>query len=184
MAGMVARLAYRHLVSGLTALGLALVPVQADGGENIWTTNGPDALSLTARSLTIDPRNPSVLYAGTTRGEVFRTTDGAETWELLASNLPAASPHETLPIRISIDPEDSETLYAAVIGGVAKSDNGGISWYDSSVGLNAQSITDVAVDPLFPLIVYAAGAGGVFKSADAGQSWESASRTSSENPFT
>ena len=37
-------------------------------------------------AITLDPRNPKILYAGTTGG-VYRSTDGAATWEKMNKGL-------------------------------------------------------------------------------------------------
>jgi photosystem II stability/assembly factor-like uncharacterized protein len=53
-----------------------------------------------------DPVDPKVLYVGTDTG-VYVTTDGAKTWSVLGSNLPAAYVHDLI-----IHPRDNIVVVA------------------------------------------------------------------------
>jgi photosystem II stability/assembly factor-like uncharacterized protein len=52
-----------------------------------------------------------------------------------------------------------------------KSVNGGANWTNDNYGLNASSLTSLAVDPAQPATVYAGTNAGVFKSTNAGRTW-------------
>ncbi len=78
-------------------------------------------------SLAIDPATPTILYAGTNSGGVFKSTDGGGL-DPMNDGLT-----NTFVSSLAIDPETSTTLYAGTYpppftgppGGVFKSSNGG-----------------------------------------------------------
>src|SRR5438128_379966 len=63
-------------VASATLLALGLGRAQA--APTSWTR-----LNLTGGdvgALAVDPSNPSIVYAGTYKGGVFKSTDGGQTW--------------------------------------------------------------------------------------------------------
>ena len=70
---------------------------------------------------------------------------------------------------LAIDPQDPQTVYAGVEGGVFKSTDGAASW--GSPTLLAPHVPGLAIYPPNPAIVYAAAGGWLQKSLDGGQSW-------------
>src|SRR5258707_1162870 len=73
---------------------------------------------------------------------------------------------------LAFQPRSSQVLYAAVTGGVYKSQDAGATWAWAGSGLNPKSLTpSVAVDPVQPNTVYAAQ-GDIFRSTNGGRSWE------------
>ena len=157
----------------------------ASAGVNVWTTNGPAGGDIVA--LAIDPSNPTMLYAGTVNGGVFKSTNGGQTWSPANRGLGdpvygfVATVHD-----LAIDPSAPATLYAGTTYlGVFKSTNGGESW--SAVNTGFPDIGDgrpgglvlaLAIDPTSPATIYAgtrSGFGGVFsgvfKSTNGGGSW-------------
>ena len=71
--------------------------------------------------ITVDPNNPSVLYAGTTGEGGFKSVDGAATWTPLGI--------DTTVWQIIVDPADSNVVYAGSNGsGVYKSTDAGATF--------------------------------------------------------
>ena len=71
--------------------------------------------------ITVDPNNPSVLYAGTAGEGGFKSVDGAATWTPLGI--------DTTVWQIIVDPADSNVVYAGSNGnGVYKSTDGGATF--------------------------------------------------------
>ena len=62
-------------------------------------------------ALAIDPRTPTIIYAGTTRGGVFKSTDSGRTWRAINEGL--ANLRVTVLV---IDPNDPFTIYASTEG--------------------------------------------------------------------
>jgi alpha-tubulin suppressor-like RCC1 family protein len=150
-----------------------------DGGQT-WTPKTDDQDSLHIGAVTVDPNNAQVVYVGLgiqdqaagapfTNDNFFglgilKSTDGGTTWRLLSD--PAASTptiSNTTIGRIVVDPQNSDTVYAATANGIARSNDGGETWSVAQIG---GMVGDVVIDPTQPFspsIVYAAVDGvGVF----------------------
>jgi hypothetical protein len=101
------------------------------------------------KSLAINPQNPKILYAGTPAG-LFKSTDGAATWQLSNSGLPTPAQSAGPVISLAIDPLTPGTIYAGVrgelhilclgqcnktvSGGIFKSTDSGATWSAANVG--------------------------------------------------
>jgi photosystem II stability/assembly factor-like uncharacterized protein len=154
-----------------------------------------------AYAIAIDPKNPGTVYAGTYPGGYFTHTDGGATWN--AASFPlykstdggatwnAASgglPPETIYL-LAIDPQNTNTVYAASERGLYKSTGGGTSWSPASTGLRfsdlpyAASMRSLVIDPRNPSVLYAATDQGVFRSADGAANWSEVSDTSHLGTF-
>lgn len=162
-----------------------------DGGQH-WEPLWHGQPTLNVGSLAMDPQNPEILYCGTGEANlsadsyagigVFRSTNGGDTWLLLA-------PAETagLPTRIgalAIDPEDSMHLRLGGLGfsstvpsGMFVSRDGGVTWArEGFVADGRYWCHDIAFDPRDSRVLYtsvtAQGAGsGLWKSENGGRTW-------------
>jgi hypothetical protein len=133
-----------------------------DGGRT-WTP----LVSLktgNAGAVAVDPRNPSVVYAGYEAG-VARSADGGQTWAYT----------EGLPVQITalaVDTATASTVYAGSELFPLRSRDSGATW---TVGPPAL-VTSLAIDPLSPATVYAgtwqgSNSFGVMKTTDGGNHW-------------
>ncbi len=131
--------------------------VTIDPQYNIW-------------SLTFHPTISGTIYAGAGAGYV--STDGGDTWQPLGPGLPIST-WEVGVKEISIDPEQTNRLYAATQRGVYQSEDGGATWFKSDYGLGGVLPTSLAVSPFDPQTVYAATLGAdIVKTTDGGQTWQ------------
>ncbi|NDE77846.1 MAG: glycosyl hydrolase, partial [Chitinophagaceae bacterium] len=183
-----------NTMRGNVSEGLGGIWKSEDGGKT-WKNCGlKDSRHIT--NILIDPRNPSIVWAGvmghlfgpnTERG-VFKSTDGGQTWKrtLFVNEQTGCSD-------LVIDPENSSILYAGtwrVIrtphslesggdgSGLWKSTDGGDTWVNisSARGLpkGVWGIVGVAIAPSNTDKLYAIienEKGGLFSSADKGETW-------------
>ena len=87
--------------------------VSTDHGATWSTVNSPLLSGGSVDILVFAPTEPPVLYAGTTSG-LYRTWDGAQTWEQLAGILGSAAIHALAIVTAT----DRTIVYAATAGGV------------------------------------------------------------------
>lgn len=138
---------------------------------NIYPIYGGEMLSIK-----VDPNNEQIIYVGTRDAGVFKSTDGAQTWQPARQNL------TFWPIRsMAIDAMNSNTIYAGTdYDGVWKTTDAGITWSNVSTGLNTGLIvTNIVIDPQNTSHLYASLAGGlgfvignIYKSTNGGASWQ------------
>jgi photosystem II stability/assembly factor-like uncharacterized protein len=143
-----------------------------NGSEIISGPAGPSGEDYDSafRSLAVDPSNPNVVYLGTERNGIVKTTDGGTTWERLRSGLRHWPPHppgmgyypEVWDIAVS--PHDPSLVIAATLdspgpvvgnypstqGGVYRSEDGGATWERSNCGLTNSRAVSVRFDPSDP----------------------------------
>lgn len=171
---------------------------RSEDGGNSWANRGLGESGSIGR-LIVHPQNPDICYVAAMgrmfskndqRG-IFKTIDGGLSWQnMLFIN------DSTGAIDISIDPQNPETIYAAmwerirrpderVYGGpscgIYRSFNGGEDWQELTDGLPSPSPNvgriGISISPSDPAILYAIYADkvgyfdGVFKSTDQGESW-------------
>src|SRR2546428_6490885 len=77
----------------------------ASAQSGTWISNGPEGGTIHA--LAIDPQTPSTLYAGTSGGGAFQSTDGGATWSAINTGLTT-----TCISALPIAPQTPSTLYA------------------------------------------------------------------------
>ncbi len=161
-----------------------------DGGQN-WMAMSDVFPTLGLGALAMDPSNPEVLYAGTgfwfntlsgtnvfgsaPRGAgIFRSRDGAATWE------PLGNPGGNLFRYVNdiiVSRGDSRRIYASTWAGIFRSTDGGQRWTlvlnrPTGVLNGCQDLvmrTDQTTDYLFAACgTTVAGDAGIFRNTDAG----------------
>jgi photosystem II stability/assembly factor-like uncharacterized protein len=139
--------------------------------------------SLTAAGI---PGDPNVYYFGSTGGGVWKSTDGAMTWQ------PVFDDQGTSAIgSLAVAPSDPNVVYvgtgeACIRGnishgdGVYKTIDGGKTWKNTGLK-DSRAIGRVIVHPKNPDIAYVAALGhpfgpnterGIFRTMDGGKTWE------------
>ncbi len=157
-----------------------------DNGRN-WglINNGMRDYIAVVNALAIDPKTPTILYAGTTMG-VYKSVDNGGSWERTSVGLDSL-----FTVALAIDPENPSLLYAGTSGGIYKSADAGATWKTSNQGLvketrvNAMSlgINSIAIDPEKPDSVYVGSARGFYLSRNRGESWIKIDKGGIEDPF-
>jgi photosystem II stability/assembly factor-like uncharacterized protein len=157
-----------------------------------WTTTGIDV--LTGYGLHFDPFEKNRLFASFTDVSLFRSEDRGSTWRDSAIGAPRAWRNTTY--WIEFDPAVKGRMWAAMSaihdlprmkmiykmrpsdvwdGGIAMSEDGGLTWKASNQGMPPTAATHVLLEPTSPVearVLWAVGFGtGVYKSVDGGASW-------------
>jgi photosystem II stability/assembly factor-like uncharacterized protein len=160
-----------------------------DGGKN-WERVLFKSNKAGAVDLSMDPSNPSVLYAaiweakrtpyslesGGPDSGLWKTTDGGDTWTDISRN-------QGLPkgvmgrIGVAVSPANPERVYAIVEaedGGVFRSDNGGRTWAKVNENRNLRQrawyYTHIYADPKVADTMYVLNT-GFYKSVDGGRTY-------------
>jgi photosystem II stability/assembly factor-like uncharacterized protein len=136
----------------------------------IHTVGGASGDSIPIFSLTVDPHNPQIIWAGTDMsGGIYKSTDGGETWE--AKEQGVIREHEILlSFRgFTVDPRSSDIVYAMGetqrpgnnvwgpnVGGVVyKTTDGGDHWERIWDGQMPSSLARYLwIDPRDPDVLY------------------------------
>jgi len=159
------------------------VIVSRDGGESWQESNS--GLPLEGNQLwliSIAPSDPDVLWIGLGgmfgfgAEDVYKTTDGAQSWATVATMQVFAN-------CIAFDPSDADVVYLGAAyrdGSVMKTSDGGKTFVPLSEGLICTTVQDIAIDPRDPAKVYAAAGSlgsvhpgfGLYQLDTTGLEWE------------
>jgi photosystem II stability/assembly factor-like uncharacterized protein len=162
-----------------------------DPGTHQWYDGTPHPWEF-ARVWHLEPSlsDPDTVYAGVEDAALFRSTDGAETWQ----ELPGLRTHGSGPFwqpgaggmclhTIILDPSDPARMYAAIsAAGVFRSDDSGTTWRPINRGLRSGDLPDqdaevghcvhrLAMHPSRPEVLFMQKHWDVMRSDDAGESW-------------
>lgn len=126
------------------------------------------AFDVQGRLIAVDPTNSSIVYAGSHKDGLFKSTDAGANWTYkgLASKYIST---------VVIDPKNTNTIYVSsqnAVGptpGIYKSIDGGNNW---TILTTAYNVYDLAIDAKNPQNLYiAAFDQGIYKSTNGGSSW-------------
>jgi photosystem II stability/assembly factor-like uncharacterized protein len=138
----------RVFVAGIASDSSPRLLVSDDLGQN-WTQQ-QTGLTAAAVSIQPDPVTSGLMYCATTDG-VFKTTDGAQTWQSTALTDSARA--------LLINPEDGR-IYAGTSTGVYYSEDGGDYWEEFNFGLTTPSVLSLALAGGANPTLYAGTCGG------------------------
>lgn len=134
-----------------------------DGGQT-WRDMSAGLSAFPVRALGVDPESPDVLYAGTWRGGIDKSVDGAQSW--VNVGLRNAIVYEVLV--------SAGRVFAVTDLGIYRSSDAGASWTLLAAPSPAQSFLflSLAVDPSDPdHLLAGTSVRGIWQSTDGGQSW-------------
>jgi photosystem II stability/assembly factor-like uncharacterized protein len=137
-----------------------------NGGSTWQAVTG---VPYAVQTIAIDPQHTSTVFAGTTRGDVFRSTDAGRTWRQVAVPPTLPQSHQYAIVAFAID---HDTVYAGRrTGGVIKSADGGATWRRANTGLSPRHINALALDPRNPRVLYVSAGNLVLRSTDGAATW-------------
>lgn len=120
----------------------------------------PPPASAYFQKIVVDPNQPSTLYAASPGAGLYRSLDGGDSWVSI-------SPGEDLRQfnTIVVDPEDGSRLFTGgKESGLWYSADQGETW--ERIGLENDSILDLAMDPMNPRRIFALVPNGVRRTDD------------------
>src|SRR4051794_37978860 len=150
---------------GATCGVLALCASVARAGHYTWTTSGPEPGAIF--QIVVNPLDSNRIYVlDSYYGYyLFRTIDRGQNWSFVETPSGVAT-------QLVMDPSSPDTLYVPSYPGVAKSLDGGATWFASSSGLpDGAAAYPLALSASAPSTLYAVAMGGFFRSDDAGGHW-------------
>lgn len=162
-----------------------VVATAGSGGDGVfWSADSgvtwTRATGLTSSTFYLTG-NATAMYAASSTG-FYRSLDSGHSWVLASDGIP---PGETAK-RIAVSPINPLQLIAATVGGVYRSDNGGVTWYDANgSGAGALNVSEVRAFQLVPSTYWSGGQprmvvgtdSGVWATIDGGLSWAKLSTT-------
>jgi photosystem II stability/assembly factor-like uncharacterized protein len=134
--------------------------------------------------LIVDWYNPTILYAGTSDGDVFRSRDAGVSWQL-SKRVDGIS-----ITSIAIHPTDSRMVYAGTKSdGIWKTTDGGETWMQIKKQFgedysDARRVYQVVIDPVDPNTIYDVSKYGILKSTDGGDTWKALTLTAPPGTLT
>lgn len=139
-----------------------------DGGEH-WVFANHGLKTYTHRALRVDPTDPKTIYIGGWGGGVSKSVDGGTEWVDHNRDL-----GNTAINAMAIDPEISQRLFAATVGGIYRSTNGGLAWRNFGGGINPHDLETarcLVASPISPHL-YLCTDSGLYFSERAHPSWQ------------
>lgn len=134
----------------------------------------------TVWSLKFHPGDSNIIFLGTEGSEVYKSQDGGENWEYLAtiSNPDAVQmSFATRILGIGIEATNHNNMYAALeVGGAARSVDAGKTWQivnrDFEGNVDLLDLHGVTVGAADSSAVFISNRTGVWRSTDKGENWE------------
>lgn len=163
---------------------LSRTEIEDTSPKDVWVNKAyHDGLFGRITFLTVNPHDPSVVYAGARFGGLIRILNRADGWSS-AGNVPIAARYTVAvsPMDQSMGIDASEVTSFAIhpthsstflvgMAGIFKSVDAGNSWKHV---FNRPPVGTIVIDPKNPDTMFAAGGtAGYYKSADCGETWTS-----------
>jgi photosystem II stability/assembly factor-like uncharacterized protein len=165
--------------SNIVYVANALAFYRSTDGGTAWTrysgSNGvpygpPGVRSGVPIEITVDKDDPNTVFVNNYGGGVFKSTDGAQTWQVLGRGYTGADLH-----KVAVNPQNRSLLLANGRSGPFQSVNAGNDWTGISYGpvTGAAEWQSAAYDPTSNAVIYLSDEfqGLIFKSTDGGNSW-------------
>ena len=148
-----------------------------DGGAN-WVTTSDDLPVLGVSSIAVDPNNTDIIYIATGDANasdtysigVLKSIDQGDTWSTTGLSYNVSANKRVN--KILINPNNTDSVFAATNTNIMLSVDGGISWNNCAPSGRWR---DIEFMPSNPNVVYAAkqssGGSNVYRSLDGGGNW-------------
>jgi photosystem II stability/assembly factor-like uncharacterized protein len=146
----------------------------SNGGIDWQATNNlkdnqGSIVGLSISKLAFDPKGTDVIYASSYNAGLYKSTDGAATWEQILGQIPV--------IDFIINPNDSQTIFSAGYfeerGRALLTRDGGKSWNAIyTAATNNSAVRAIALNPNNPQqVIIGMSQGEIIISGDSGATW-------------
>jgi photosystem II stability/assembly factor-like uncharacterized protein len=132
--------------------------------------------SVKISSMKMDLQNNNILYLGTTANGLYKSSNGADSWEKIIDENEILAPNAAI-YDIAVERGNSNIIYIATLnngyGELLKTEDGGKKWNKSHIiDKLGEPVTSVEIDPIFKNIIYTGtNQGGLLKSENRGETW-------------
>ncbi len=133
--------------------------------------------SVKILSMKMDPQNNNILYLGTTENGLYKSSNGADSWEKITDENEIFNPSAAV-YDVAVEKGNSNIIYIATLnngrGELLKTEDGGKSWKQMYI-ISEQSkpVYAVEIDPKSQNLIYIGTAqGGFIGSKNWGKEWE------------
>jgi photosystem II stability/assembly factor-like uncharacterized protein len=124
----------------------------------------------TIECLTVDPKDPRILYAGLWEG-ILKSTDGGANWKAITAPTGSGLPLKETVHTLAVVPDNPHAVYAGTGGGAYKSLDQGQTWEARNKGMGGISIYHIIMTSGNGERAYAAGEGAeIYQTVDGGSS--------------
>jgi photosystem II stability/assembly factor-like uncharacterized protein len=145
-------------------------------GSAGWTASSAGITGSQVNALAFAPSDSKILYAGLQGQGAFRSTDNGMSWSY--AGLRGRNVYS-----LAVSPARAATVWAATLGGVWRTRDGGRTWV-KQLALYNDSATAVGVARSSPSTLYATTfQSGVYRSTDGGLTWHRRSLPAWVNAF-
>lgn len=130
----------------------------------------------TFTNIVVDWFNPTIVFAGTSEGDIFKSTDGGLSWAVVQRS------NSDVTVML-IDPVDSRIVYVGTKGdGIWKTIDGGKTWNNIKNQLkpyqSANRVFGLYIDRAQNSTLYLTSKYGIIGSVDGGETWNDVALTS------
>ena len=131
-------------------LGVTWMPLSDSLSGNTLNSVNKSATSVTAfYDLGLDLRQAGVLYLGTEEG-LYRSVNEGQDWSFIALPLKNAALRISA---VSVNPGNSNNLFASVASTIYKSTNGGLTWETKTLPTSS-TVRTIVINPVSSNIIY------------------------------
>ena len=154
----------RTLVAG-TLEGVFRSSDRGEHWERISPAGHADIKNI--ESIAVDPKNPDVVYAGTTHLP-WKTADGGKSW----SNIKNGVIDDSDVFSIIVDRTNPAIVFVSACSGIYKSESAGSLFHKTQgIPFSARRTRMLKQDPVNAATVYAGTTEGLWRTSDGGKTW-------------
>lgn len=156
-----AKLQHSRPRAGNRASWQALGPFRTYDDQNIMITDQTNVYSIDQCEA-----SPNVMFCGTETAEIYKSSDGGQTWTCVSEDLVLYGGTSA----VEIDPTNAQNVFAGNGDYLLRSTDGGLTW-NAVITTSSLNVNEILVNPANPNLVLAATDRGLYRSVNGGQNF-------------